>query len=230
MGFKSTNLKRKLQDGNSYLHIAIDGQELTEIQKILINHPDIDINSQNGISETPLTIAILKENIELIELILSHPKFDPKLSLLDYAFYLSIPFKNISRRLLKVDSIDVNYHSTSIQDQQLKITPLMKAIELNDIELAELIIHHPSFNPSKSKIKSCLFNSVSCKNLDLFRFLLKMNGNEINIRNDKNISLLGHAASIKNNDEILNEILNNENFDPIKSDIQASLLNSNNQK
>ena len=49
-----------------------------------------------------------------------------------------------------------------------------------------------------------------------------MNGNEINIRNDKNISLLGHAATIKNNDEILNEILNNEKFDPIKSDIQAS--------
>lgn len=57
-----------------------------------------------------------------------------------------------------------------------------------------------------------------------------MNGNEINIRDDKNVSLLCRAALIKNNEEILNEILNNKNFDPVKSDIQTSFLSSNNQK
>lgn len=54
---------------------------------------------------------------------------------------------------MKVDSIDVNYHSTEIDDQQLITTPLMRAIKITDIELAELIIHHPSFDPSKARLK-----------------------------------------------------------------------------
>lgn len=227
---KTTDLKRKLKNRDSYLHIAIDGSEITPIQKLLIGHPDIDINSQNVLSETPLTKAVINENIELVELIVSHPEFDPILSRLDHAFFLSIPHKNLSRFLLTVNSLDVNCHSVGSQNQQFKRTPLMEAIKCNDIELAELIINHHSFDPSKSKIKSCLFNSVISKNLNLFRFLLKMNGNEVNIKNAENISLLGCAASIRNNEEILNEILSNDNFDPVKSDITASFLNSNNQK
>lgn len=128
------------------------------------------------------------------------------------------------QEIFQMKSIDVNSHI----DQES--TPLMGAIKSDDEELVKMIMGHPTFDPIKSKILSCLFQAVSCKNLNLFKFFLKMNGDDINIKNESNISLLCHAASVKYNIVILNEILNYVKFDPIKSDIEAAFINSKDSK
>lgn len=154
---KSTNIKKRTKNNDTYLHVAIDEEEITPIQKILINHPDIEINASNALSETPLTKANKFRNIELVDQIVSHPKFDPKLSHLDQAFAYSIPSKELSRKFIQMKSLDVN----SNEFHQI-MTPLMLAIQFNDIELIEMITHHPTFDQVKSKIKSCLFYSILC--------------------------------------------------------------------
>lgn len=219
-----TNMKQRMRHYETYLQIAIDGPKLTPIQKMLINHPDIDINASDASSETALIKAAKCNNIGLVDLIISHPNYDPKLSLCNEAFYYATSFKELSRKFLQMKSIDVNSHI----DQES--TPLMGAIKSDDEELVKMIMDHPTFDPIKSKILSCLFQTVSCKNLNLFKFFLKMNGDDINIKNENNILLLYHAASVKYNIVILNEILNNEKFDPIKSDIESAFINSKDSK
>lgn len=214
-----------MKNNDTYLHVAIDGEEFTPIQKILINHPDIEINASNALSETPLTKATKFKNIELVDLIIAHPKFDPKLSHLDQAFAYSIPSKELSRKFIQMKSFDMN----SNEFHQI-MTPLMLAIQFNDIELIEMITHHPTFDQVKSKIKSCLFYSILCKNLKLFNYFLKMNGDDINIKNEQNMSLLHCAASVNDNDVILSEILKNENLDSNKSDIEVAFMNSKSRK
>lgn len=207
-----TNMKQRMRLYETYL------------QKMLINHPDIDINASDASSETALIKAAKCNNIGLVDLIVSHPNYDPKLSLRNDAFYYSTSFKELSRKFLQMKSIDVNSHI----DQES--TPLMGAIKSDDEELVKMIMDHPTFDPIKSKILSCLFQTVSCKNLNLFKFFLKMNGDDINIKNENNILLLYHAASVKYNIVILNEILKNEKFDPIKSDIESAFINSKDSK
>lgn len=62
--------------------------------------------------------------------------------------------------------------------------------------------------------------------MKLFKFFLELNGGNVNLKNINNQSLLCFAASIGNNYEILNEILGNQKFDPVKSIIQNSFINS----
>lgn len=52
-----TNMKQRMRYYETYLHVAIDGLELTPIQEMIINHPDIDINASDASSETALIKA-----------------------------------------------------------------------------------------------------------------------------------------------------------------------------
>lgn len=53
----------------------------------------------------------------------------------------------------------------------------------------------------------------------LFKYFLELNKGNVNLKNEENQSLLLFADSSWLNSEILNEILCNEKFDPVKSDI-----------
>ena len=172
----------------------MEGDSVRPIQLLLLlNHPDIDINSSNALKETPLVKAVKCKNIELIELIMNHPKFDASLSLLDYAFMLSIESKNIFMMLIKAKSLDVNYlhvyqkpndddnnkYRSYIMQNNIKkesfTTPLIKATENDDLEIIKVIIEHSSFDLNRSCITSCLFIAIQNNNLTLFKLFLKLN-------------------------------------------------------
>lgn len=61
----------------------------------------------------------------------------------------------------------------------------------------------------------------------IFKFFLELNIGDIIIKDMSNRSLLFEAAS-NGNSEILNEILSNKKFDPIKSNNQQSFIISSN--
>lgn len=236
---ESIDFDHRFENGDTYLHVAIN-QRFTPIQRLLLNHPKIDINAVNGLNQTPLVKAVECNNKELVELILNHPKFDPSRSLLEYAFFLSTKTKDILKCIIKIDSLDVNYNHIIVKDKQKDqkvlfsnhkpieevTTPLTEAVKIGDLEIVKSIVNHHSFDPIRSHIIACISNSIKTKNLNLFKFLVELNGGEINLKNIKNKSLLCIAASTGGNPLILKEILYNEKFDPIKSDIQKSFLKS----
>lgn len=59
---------------------------------------------------------------------------------------------------------------------------------------------------------------------------MELIGGDVNLKNINNKSLLYFAASTGENSEILKAILGNEKFDPLKSDIQKSFINSSNSE
>lgn len=55
----------RFANGDTYLHLAIsygDISRITDFHRLLLNHPGIDINSQNVFNETPLVKAIKLKN------------------------------------------------------------------------------------------------------------------------------------------------------------------------
>lgn len=114
-------INQRFTNGDTFFHLSIEGKNVTPIQTLLLNHPSININVQNALKETPLVKAVKTENKELVEMILNHSKFKASLSLIDYAFLLSVKFKDILKCLLKIDSLDVNYNHVLIKSKNNNI-------------------------------------------------------------------------------------------------------------
>lgn len=106
---ESINVGQRINNRDTYIHLAINGNSVTPIHLLLLNHHSIDINASKVFNEAPLVKAVKFENEELIELILNHPKFNASLSNLNYAFMLSVKSKEIFMMLIKSDSLDDNY-------------------------------------------------------------------------------------------------------------------------
>lgn len=152
------NINQRITNGDTYFHLSIEEKSVTPIQTLL----------QNDLKETPLVKAVKTENKELVEMILNHPKFNPSLSLIDYAFLLSVKFKDILKILLKIDSLDVNFNHDLIisensyfnEKKEETITPLIEAVKTGDLEIIKIIIEHKSFDPIISQIIACLFMTI----------------------------------------------------------------------
>ena len=158
----------RFANGDTYFHLAISDSNIsrkTEIHRLLINHPGININSQNALDETPLVKAIKFKNKDLVDLILNHPKFDAKLSLIDYALLLSVKLENIFLKINQIESLDVNYnHVTTVckdteksnyhhHEPKDKITtPLIETVKTGNLKIVKAIINHSSFDPNRSQI------------------------------------------------------------------------------
>ncbi|KRX09229.1 Protein kinase-like domain [Pseudocohnilembus persalinus] len=63
------------KDNWSGLHYAISEGHI-QIVKILIQQPQIQINSQSGFGRTPLHIAIVRESVEIVELLIQNKNID----------------------------------------------------------------------------------------------------------------------------------------------------------
>lgn len=106
---ESINFGQRINNRDTYIHLAINGNSVTPIHLLLLNHHSIDINATNVFNEAPLVKDVKFENKEQIELIMYHPKFNASLSNLNYAFMLSVKSKEIFMMLIKSDSLDDNY-------------------------------------------------------------------------------------------------------------------------
>ena len=76
----------------------------------------------------------------------------------------------------------------------------------------EMIVNHPSLDPSKSQVKSAIFKSVSTKNIEAFRVLLPL----IRI-----LSQMSNLAATAKNMKIFKEIIDLNAIDINSSDDQG---------
>lgn len=88
-----------------------------------------------------------------------------------------------------------------------------------------MIINHPLFDPVKSLAKECIFlcckNDDTSTNIDIFRKLIKIYNNDVNLVDSFGKSLF--EISINNNQtNITEEIINNENFYMKKSNFLSN--------
>ena len=59
-------------DGWTALHIAVHGQR-RDLTRLLLEHPDIDVNARNKWRSTPLMLAASSGNLDMVESLLRHP-------------------------------------------------------------------------------------------------------------------------------------------------------------
>lgn len=192
------------KNGKTPLMISIENKN-TEIAKMLIKLPKTNIKARGYNRKTVLTIAVEKKLGEIVDLIINNEKFDSEESLLDSAFAFSEG--QIAKQLFSLSSLNVNYKFIDQDDvshqydnfesetdffspKRRKInkvdpytfeTCLIHAVNKNDQEKFDLIINHPSFNPIKSQAKYALFASVSKNNINIFKKLLSILNNDVNI-------------------------------------------------
>ena len=95
----------------------------------------------------------------------------------------------------------------------------------NQLELIDMIVNHPSFDPIKSQLNEAIFASMHDNNTEMYEYLLKLVNNDVNIYNEEGHSLLFHSI-LCNNRNFLNEILNSDTFDPQKSDMLNAFINA----
>ena len=70
--FTTEDLNRSDRDGRTGLHLACDAGH-TEVIRILLAHPGIDISCKTRRGETPLLTAVANGNIHVVNLLLQHP-------------------------------------------------------------------------------------------------------------------------------------------------------------
>lgn len=218
--------------GDTPLLLAIKERN-EELVRIIINHPRFDpivskLNDSFFLSISPprksnTTEETIKDDSNPQEIMNMMIKRENERALTQTS-------KAISRLLLKTGKCDVNYQHINEQNFNQIDTPLMEAVRANDEELIDLIILDPLFDPEKSCAVTSLFRSAVSGNVKMFRTLLRLTGDNINIKNQKDYSLLTAASLVESNSEILNEILNHKDFDPVESAILVAFVYAANDK
>ena len=192
------------------------------IAELLIKHPRTDINFTNINHESALSIAVSNRLEKIVKLIINDDKFDEKGKGVNYAFYISDEY--YTKLLISLKSIDVNktfqieretksqsINVLSFQKAELPSTKLMQAVESNDLELVNLIIHHNSFDIDKSNVEKVLVNSMLNNYKDITKTLLHLLQEVINDLRFVDKNILIYMIDVNNN-EMLNELLNNEDL------------------
>lgn len=241
----------ELDYGNTPLMIAVENNNI-ELVELLIGIPQTDINMRNFLQQTPLTIAVKKKREKVVPLLVDNERFDPVESRLNYAFFESSG--QISSQLISVEGLDVNYKLEGTVEKYQEInsnndgyygyylskyqtkrpiekvsvfeTTLIHAVSTNDVEMVDMIINHSSFDPVKSQLKTAIFISAQ-KNLgEIFKKLLKLIDDDVNVICQNGQSLLITAVRSESQ-EIVTRIVNHSNFNPVKSELfQAFLIAS----
>ena len=232
-------------NGNTPLIIAVQNNNF-DIVKLLIEHPKTDINLMNYYEQTALTIAVITQCNDIIDLLINDEKFDPEESRLDYAFFISNG--ETFKKLLSAEALDVNYKSARkirnkknlnyfnnlppIKDSTMSFifkatkkygTALTNAVEENNIEMVDLIIKHPSFDKTKSLFNVAVAKAVYSNNIEIMKKLLEFNNNDLNITDIDGNDLLYYAV-INLNQEVLIELLTN--YDSKQFDILKAFIGS----
>ena len=203
-------------NGNTILTAALLNDN-SEIAKLLIQDKRTDINKCNYNSLTPLLIAVEKNMIDVVILLIKHPKFDEEASMLNYAFFIA--HQKIGKVLFSLEYLDVNYIDTKLNTYN---TTLINAVILKEYEKVDLIIKHHSFNKNKSQLTRAILISIKQKDVKIFKTLMGLVNNDVNIYiTSENSSLFEYALN-KESIDVAFEIINNPNFKIDQNYIQCA--------
>jgi len=199
-----TNVNVVDNKGMTPLSIACDGvYNVTDIVKLLLNHPDIDVNKTNG--KSPLLRAYGKKNDEIFNLLLDHPTtnvsiFDCcSMGLTDHLSTLfqrnDITEKNINKR---------NYKGK---------TSLSIACSTGSIGCVELLLSSSliEINKTNSDHSTCLHQACNQKNIEIVRILLEYSSIDVNISDSNGRTPLFISCSLGCT-EIVTLLLGNKKY------------------
>lgn len=215
------------ETGDSPLIVSVREKHF-DIAKLLIDFPSTNINHRNYQRQTALTIAAKNNSMNIINLLIENERFNAEESQFNLAFYIAN--NEISKQMISSKFLDINYQYDRLKNQNLSsqihlltyqnnsMTKLTKASRTNDIELIDLIINHPSFDKNKSQIERAIKFSIENRNIEIFRKLMKLVDDDVNLCNSTGSSLLVHAVHFSNGD-VIDYILNNDQFDSKGSNI-----------
>ncbi|KAK8871467.1 hypothetical protein M9Y10_007196 [Tritrichomonas musculus] len=196
---KETPLIKSIREGQNKIVLA------------LLNHKDIDINVESFSHLTALLIAVFKNNLNVVDLLVNNPKLKVENNL-NYSacLYYAIKSKSIEivKLLLKRTECNVN-----------EIIPFSYINILNEEKLDRFNRHNFILNPRNNHNNN------------------NNNNNPIQKRIDSNISILENeskyhsvsiiqAAAASENLEIVNDVVNHPRFVPQKSTLILAIFES----
>ena len=213
-------LNTKDYSGYTLLSVACEYGEL-EIVKLLLEQPNIDVNTKNDKGWTPLHIAY---RIDILKLLLEHPDIDVNNIRDKNENPLSRACKQNHIELVKLllarPEIDVN-----IQDYYSK-TPLYIVCENNNIEIVKLLLAKPEIdvNVKNKDGKTSLLIVCIHHKIEIVKLLLAKPDIDVNVKDNNGWTPLFIACRY-NKIEIVKLLLAKPDIDVnVKSEYGDTLL------
>ena len=168
-----------------------------EVVKLLVSHPQIDINKgslQSG--ETPLLVASMNGNEEVVKELLAHPKIDVNkvyesgpdegASALLVASSNRPPSLEVVKDLLSHPDIDVNHQ---VDSQYPKPTALFIASQKGNLTLLKMLLAHEKIDVNQgmkgNRERTALFTASAMGNVDIVKALLDDQRVDVNQPDDR---------------------------------------------
>ena len=223
--------------GMTPLLCAIEEEDTWSVE-ILLAQPNIEINKTSTFTYknikaqfSPLNLAIQKENVDIVSLLLKHEKIDVNLKGQFSALTKAIQLKNVSivRLLLDHKNIDVNQvdaNKTGVTGDRW-VTPLYCTIEWEDISSVKILLAQPNIEvnkPSTITYKKIEYQfpplhlAILKENADIVGLLLKHN--DIDVNQQGQFTALTKAIYLKN-ERIVRLLLNHPKIDLNQVDMRG---------
>lgn len=218
--------------GNTALHLAVGRPNRNQTLKMLLECPKVDVNILTSDRVSALGIALRRENIEAVDLILAHPEVDVnlehgpnKLPLLLYLIGLDI--KEHSKTtfvslLLKHPNIEANVtdkegcnalHYAVVRRNTDLIQVLVEdgRVDVNGLDFCH---HKMDFQGNRTPLMKVIrTNEISTsQQVNAVKTLLKHPSIDVNVKNDLGLTAL-YMASLTGNLELLDLILMHKQVD-----------------
>ena len=192
----STKINEKNEDGNTFLHIAVQEGDI-DIAQYLVSQ-GADINAKDNLDQTPLQIAIHEDNVELAKyLIYKGADVDAKnLFRQTTPLHIAVDKGNLEiAKLLVLQGANINAKNLEHE------SPLYIAVKRSRLEVAKYLVSQGAdLNIRDKRGKYLLHEAASLGDLEQVKFLISK-GVDVNAK-DKNDSNPLHDAAEHGNLEV----------------------------
>ncbi len=148
---ETTDVNVADDDGWTALHIAAHRQN-RELIRLLLEHPDIDVNARNKWRSTPLMMAANSGNLDIVELLLRHPMILVDLQADYYGRTALIEtavkgHAHIARCLVSYGA------NVNVSDKTGRSTALIEAIKNNHVDIAIYLLRTGAVDFSNRELR-----------------------------------------------------------------------------
>ncbi|KAG0637901.1 ankyrin repeat-containing domain protein [Tuber brumale] len=198
------NPNRHLDESESLLIVAIKAG-YPDIVKILLEHPDMDVNATEPLGRSGLQISIYHKMIDIVKLLLAHPKTNINitnsrtLTPLNYA----IQSESEDIVLLLLQHPRLNIYAPIRQGN----TPLHEAARLKNSTILKILLHDERMNIIMNALNANEYTPlhVACgSSEEAVKVLLDDGRSDVNARGNQFIETPLHIAALYGSDATCN--------------------------